>query len=395
MSARDLAADVIIVGGGPVGLLLGVLLAQHGRHDVLLLDARSGFAVPQGIDPRVYALSRASQQLLQRCGAWPALADGHAWAYRRMHVWDAARPRLPDGELVFDAADVGEPDLGHIVENARLEMALREAAAHCSGFRLQTHSRVQSLQLDATGATVTCADGLPLRARLVVAADGAGSGLRELAGIEVLSRDYRQHALVTHVQTEFPHRDTAWQRFLPTGPVALLPLGDGRCSVVWSMDDALAGRLGEAGDALFAAALTEATEGVLGRVGAVQPRLMLKLRLLHAKRYVARRFALVGDAAHVVHPLAGQGANLGLRDAGALASALADAHDPGEQRLLRRYERARKADNVTMLAALDGLQRLFGSSTGPLPMMRTLGLGLVNRSAPVKRALMRRALGTG
>ena len=146
---------------------------------------------------------------------------------------------------------------------------------------------------------------------------------------------------------------------------------------------------------LFAAALTGATEGVLGSIGAVEPRRMLKLRLLHAKRYVARRFALVGDAAHVVHPLAGQGANLGLRDAGALASALADAEDPGEQRLLRRYERARKADNVTMLAALDGLQRLFGSSTGPLPMMRMLGLGLVNRSAPVKRALMHRALGTG
>ncbi|MCC5869636.1 MAG: FAD-dependent monooxygenase [Gammaproteobacteria bacterium] len=391
--ARRQDADIIIVGGGPVGLLLAALLGQARRHQVVLLDARSDFPLPPGIDPRVYALSRASQRLLEQVGAWSALAPAHAWPYRRMHVWDAARPHGQGAALDFDAAELGEPDLGHIVENARLEAALRAVVMAQAGVRIERGVRVAQLELSAESASVTSDDDQRWCARLVVAADGAGSRLRELAGIETIERDYRQQALVTHVYCELPHGETAWQRFLPTGPVALLPLGDGRCSVVWSADDALAESLRDLDDEAFAAALTAATEGVLGQLSAPEPRVALPLRALHARRYVARRFVLAGDAAHVVHPLAGQGANLGLLDAAALARALAQGADPGERRCLRAYERARKADNLAVMAALDGLQRVFGISARPWAQARAAGIALVGRTPPLKLGLMRRALG--
>ncbi len=385
-------ADVVIVGGGPVGLLLAALLGQAGRHQVTLLDARAQFALPPGIDPRVYALSRASQHLLEQVGAWPALAAQHAWPYRRMHVWEASEG-LRESTLDFDAAEIGEPDLGHIVENARLEAALRAVVMEQPTVLIECGVRIGRLELSAESASVISDSDQAWRARLVVAADGAGSRLRELAGIDTLTRDYHQQALVTHVHCERPHNETAWQRFLPTGPVALLPLGDGRCSVVWSAEASLAASLLAMDDEGFAAALTTATEGVLGALSAPEPRVALPLRALHAQHYVRRRFTLVGDAAHVVHPLAGQGANLGLLDAAALAHALDHGQDPGERRCLRAYERARKADNLAVMAALDGLQRLFGISARPWNAIRALGLGVVRRAPPLKRHLMRRALG--
>jgi 2-polyprenylphenol 6-hydroxylase len=385
--------DVIVVGGGPVGLLLAALLGQAGHHDVLVLDARESFALPAGVDPRVYALSRAGQRLLQRCGAWQALSPEYAWPYRRMHVWDAAGPHVAARALVFDAAELAEPDLGHIVENARLEHALRAAALACARVELRPGTRVEALEISPQGACVVTAGGERLHARLVIAADGARSRLRELAGIEIRSRDYRQSALVTHVHTEYPHEHTAWQRFLPTGPVALLPLGDGRSSVVWSAEAPLAERLMQLDDAAFCAELGEATDFVLGRMSGPEARHLLPLMLLHARSYTARRLALVGDAAHVVHPLAGQGVNLGLLDAACLAECLDHPGDPGERRRLRRYERMRKADNTAMVSALDGLQRVFGIDRQPVAGLRVAGLGLVNRLPALKRGLMRRALG--
>ncbi len=398
--------DVIVVGGGMVGSALACALGEHGL-DVALIEAEPVPPLMAG-EPaaaRVSAISAVSQRILARLGAWPAIeqlpgAGGGApeprvCAYTDMEVWDASGPGL----IHFDAAGIGEPALGWIIENRVIQSALLARAATIDALDVYPGVAVTGFEEGRNALGVRLADGRRLSARLLVGADGAQSPLRAWAGIDTMGWGYEQQAVVCRVRCEQPHHDTCWQRFLPGGPLAFLPMYDGSCSIVWSCSRAQARQVLALDDAGFAHALGEAFSHRLGPVLWSGPRAAFPLRLQHAQHYVQPRVALVGDAAHVVHPLAGQGVNLGLLDAAALAELLIERHGAGQDigaiAGLRRYERARKGDNLLMQAAMDGFKRLFGSPLAPVVFARNAGLLATNALGPLKHLFARRALGFG
>jgi 2-octaprenylphenol hydroxylase len=386
--------DVAIVGGGVVGSALACALADTGLT-VALIDAQTPapYDAKAEVDLRVFALSVASRRILEALQAWDAVAAARVSPYRQMQVWDAGGK----GSIKFDSADLGQPELGYIVENSLLQHVLWARLKTHPQVRLIHPAKVTALDLADESATLSLDGGQRLKVRLAVAADGAGSATRALAGIEVDNTPYDQRAVVAHVRTEQAHHETAWQRFLPTGPVAFLPLADGRVSVVWSADEVEAARILALDDAGFCAALTQASEAKLGEVRSTTRRVAFPLQRLHAREYVRPRFALAGDAAHALHPLAGQGVNLGLLDAAALAQVIGDAaragRDIGDLGVLRRYERWRKGDNLAMIFALDGFKRLFSNDMAGVSMLRNVGLRAVDRFTPLKHAFVRRAMG--
>lgn len=398
MTKRTQACNLIIAGAGPVGLLFAAQLVRRPaarKFNIRIVDAQPAVTWrADRIDQRVYALSRESQWLLG--DLWSSIVERRPSPYRRMRVWEGESPGK-DASIDFDAADVGESDLGHIVEDSLLRAALHDELAHTEvemsfGIGVETITRCNGR------LSVAFSDGTTSSADLVVGADGANSRVRAAVGIEAINKNYRQRSVVSHITTEKFHDRTAWQRFLPDGPLAFLPLSDGRSSIVWTNTETEADRLVAASDDEFLHELEIASAGVLGRLGPCTERIAFGLRLTHAVRYVAAGIALIGDSAHAVHPLAGQGMNLGLRDAAALAATLAAAVSagayPGDERVLQRYERAQKAHNVGMQLAFDGLNELFSRRmpawTTP---MRRAGLALVDRIGPAKRLLMRQALG--
>jgi len=393
--------DIVIVGGGPVGACAGTLLARGTRGaaglSVALLEPRPPDRVAADArppDPRVVALSRASERLLKRTGSWDQIPPTRLSAYERMRIWHESIPPSSPAVLVFDAADVGEPDLGHIAESRALQVALLSAFAE-SGGHIEPEP-FTGLSIGEQHAEVGTPRGT-LVARLVVGADGAQSALRAAAGLSIETRAYGQTAIVANVATERPHEATAWQRFMHDGTLAFLPLGDGTSSIVWSADDARALGLVSLSDAAFAAELDRASDLALGRTRVVSERLSFPLTRLAAQRYVAQRVALIGDAAHVVHPLAGQGVNLGLLDAAALAQqvagAVASREDPGALRVLRAYERWRKSELAGMAQAIDAFDRLLAHGAGPVARLARRGLSWVNRSQELRRFFIYRALG--
>jgi 2-octaprenyl-3-methyl-6-methoxy-1,4-benzoquinol hydroxylase/2-octaprenylphenol hydroxylase len=309
-----------------------------------------------------------------------------------MHVWDATAP----GELSFDAKEHGDAALGFIVENRLIQSVLWNALAKAN-VTLRVPANVVSTEADTDRRTLAFDNGTSISARLVVAADGAESALRKLAGIDVRERRYEQRAIVAHVTTERPHESTAWQRFLPNATLAFLPLGDGRSSIVWSAQESDVERLLALDDDAFCRELGVAFDFRLGRVTATTKRAAIPLRLLLAKRYTAPRLALVGDAAHVEPPLAGQGVNLGLRDAVELADALVGARDAkrdiAADFVLRRYERRRRSDNALSAYAFDTIQHVFGSELLPIAAVRGAALSLVDRVPPLKKLFARHAAG--
>lgn len=396
--------DLLIIGGGMVGACLAALAASNQELAdlrIAMLEAHPPTQPPpeREVDLRVSAISRASERILDSAGCWSNIPARHLSAYTDMVVWDATGRPQGAGSIHFSASATSEPDLGHIVENRRVQWAIYESAALRNRVTLL---RAELLQLEfATDqATVTLADGRKITAGLVIGADGADSLSRKLSGIATRGWEYDQRAFVTHVATEHSHAHTAWQRFLPAGPIAFLPLADGRSSIVWTTSPDHAQQLVNCSPEQLAIELDAAIGGVLGSISVSGPRAQFPLRLTHAREYCRPRFVLVGDAAHAVHPLAGQGVNLGFLDCAALvetlASEMAVNGNPdamAELRVLRRYERWRKTENAVALGLIDGLNRLFSNSSLTLTWARRLGLSAVDRSSFAKRFLMGRAMG--
>jgi 2-polyprenylphenol 6-hydroxylase len=409
--------DFLIVGGGITGCVMASLLvnrklAAPGRV-AIVADGAPPAPVPSVADSdwdlRVFALSRASQRLLTICGAWQLLPTQKYNAYERMCVWDArSGPPLGvipagAGSLSFDCAELGEPNLGYIVEGRALQAACRRAATAAGAVFID--AGILEILVDEAHVRVSLSDDRDLQGQLLIAADGADSTARKLLGIDTAGHAYHQDALVAHVRTANSHRNTAWQRFLPSGPLAFLPLPDGRSSIVWSTARAEALRLRSLDAAAFGAELERASGEVLGACEVTTPIASFPLKLQYALDYARPRAVLVGDAAHAVHPLAGQGLNLGLLDCAVLAEVLggdslrlggADLGGPvrfGEHKLLRRYERRRKSENVLAATMFDGLERLFSNDSAVLARMRIAGLAAVGRVPFVKRELASRALG--
>jgi len=377
--------SIVIVGAGITGLTLAALLAK-GRHanalDITVIDAvkRPRFSTGDEVSLRVSAIANGSAELLDAVGAWSIIKQARVSPYESMRVWDESD--APDGgaTLRFDAAEFAVPQLGHIIENVLIQDALLKVLDECD-VSLQFETKIESLP----------------DADLVVGADGARSFVRELAGIKTNQWPYEQTAVVTHLSTEIDHDATARQRFLRDGPLGMLPLADGRISVVWSTTPDVAKQAMEASDDELGRMLTDASDGVMGKLTVAGPKGAFPLCAQHAENYVREGIVLVGDAAHAIHPLAGQGANLGLQDTAELARVIDAAIDgglhPGDRPVLRRYERARKGENLTMMHFMTGLNRLFTTDSKVLGEIRLAGMRLFNRSGPVRERAVKVALG--
>ncbi|MGE8361720.1 2-octaprenyl-3-methyl-6-methoxy-1,4-benzoquinol hydroxylase [Pseudomonas sp.] len=392
-------ADLIIVGAGMVGSTLALALKDSGLN-ILVLDGGALSVQPFDRDapfePRVSALSAASQRVLERLDVWPGVVARRSSPYGEMQVWDGSGT----GQIHFNAASVHAGALGHIIENRVVQDALLERL-HDSDVGLLANARLEQLRRSGDDWLLTLNDGRQLRTRLLVAADGANSAVRRLAGCATREWDYLHHAIVTSVRCERPHKATAWQRFTDEGPLAFLPLvgaeGEHWCSIVWSTTPARAEHLMALDDDAFCAELGVDFEHRLGKVLHADRRLCIPLRQRHAKRYVEEGLALIGDAAHTIHPLAGQGVNLGFLDAAVLADVLLHARERGEnlaeERVLSRFERRRMPHNLAMMAAMEGFERLFQADPLPLRWLRNAGLNLVDDLPEAKALFVRQALG--
>ena len=385
--------DIVIVGGGMIGLSLASALSGHGNKIAILEAGKAPDPIrkDQPLQSRVVALSRASQALLQRLDVWSQIQAWRTTAYHRMVVWDANGA----GEIEFDAAEAGEPDLGHIVENHLLERALYECCTSLPDVEWIENSLVEQIVTDEQEVVLTLGNGEMVMARLLVGADGTNSKVRQALGFEVQQTSYQQKAIVALIHMQAHHQQTAWQRFTKAGVLALLPVADGGFSIVWSIEEDQADSLMQLNDAAFSQALTVASDGRLGEVTKVSKRIAFPLTGMQAKPHIKPRVVLVGDAAHRVHPLAGQGANLGFLDVAELAGILNHTdRDPGDMAVLRRYQRARAGDNLAMQKLMEGFQTMFINDNPVLGLLRGVGLNLTNNIKPLKYQMMRYAMGT-
>lgn len=386
--------DILVIGGGMVGASFACALGGTSLRVAVIESRPADTDCPlDSFDIRVSAITRASQRVFEGIGAWDGMARRRISPYREMQVWDASG----DGAIHFDSADLGEPDLGHIVENRVILAALLERMAVFDNVDLLCPAQVKSLKYEGQGVNLELEDGQRLKAKLLVGADGSNSWVRQQTDIKTTQWSYGQKAVVATIKTSASHQETAWQRFLPEGPLAFLPMAENYSSIVWSTTPENADALLALDDEAFLTMLQQTFGDKLGQMESTGPRGAFPLALQHARDYVRERIALIGNAAHTIHPLAGQGLNLGVSDAAALAEVLLDAQaegkDVGSLRVLRRYERWRKGDNIAVMAAMDGFKRLFGSRGAPLRWLRNTGLKLTNASGPVKDLIMRRALG--
>lgn len=390
-------ADVVICGGGMVGLSCGLALAKGGLK-VLVIDAQKpSAAIDPDFDGRVSALAYSSVRMLAALGVWDGIAP-HAQAIHEILVSDG-RPAQAASvfSLHFDAGELGRSSLGHIAENRHIRCALYRAAESYENLKFLAPAAAASINPDRKQATVLLKDGRKFSSPLAIAADGRGSRLRPQMGIQTVGWSYPQIGIVTCVTHEKPHNGVAYEHFLPPGPFAILPMTGNRSSLVWTEAEAKAPALLSLDDKAFHDELSLRFGSHLGAIRAVGPRWSYPLSFHLARSYVKPRFALLGDCAHGIHPIAGQGLNLGLKDAAALAETILDAarlgRDIGALDTLRRYERWRRFDSFALAASTDLINRLFSNDNTLLRAVRDLGLGIVDSIAPARRFFMRHAGG--
>ena len=405
MSAQAVVYDIVIVGAGIVGSALACALAKSSFSIAIIeaqervIDRNEQATSVDGFDVRVSAITIASQQLLEDIGAWEIIAENRLSPYRHMHVWDAEGT----GSIDFDADDINQLALGHIVENKVTADALTQCMNRQTNLHRIVPAILEEIEPLQNGAyLLTLGDGRQLQTSLLVAADGANSKVRALEHIAMREWDYNHHAIVATVKTELSHGHTARQRFLPEGPLAFLPLSSAQddthyCSIVWSAIPSYAENLMSLTDDECTEALAAAFEYQLGSISAVSRRFSFPLRQRHVVDYIKPGLALVGDAAHTIHPLAGQGVNLGLMDIKTLSEELLRSQqrglNPGSIAVLERYQRRRKGANLAMMAGMDGLKRLFSETTLPVRWARNSGLRWLDKSKMLKRQIMKRAMG--
>ncbi len=407
-SVNAMDYDIVIVGAGLVGATLAASIASQTANQPLkiaIVDQGAAPVIaaldkePPKFDPRVVALTKNSIKLFKSIGVWSRVQSMRACPYQFMRVWDDEGT----GEIAFDAKELAENELGVIVENSILLSAVLAVLAEQKNITLlRGHSVVElSADKEKPGAkSIALSNEQVLTTSLVIAADGAHSKVRELAGLPMRSWSYEQKAIVTTVKTQKPHQDTAWQNFLVTGPLAFLPLAHNSKqyeSIVWSADNDEADRLMALSDDDFKAELGRAFEYRLGNIEHVDKRFCFPLTQRHALDYIAPQIALVGDAAHTIHPLAGQGVNLGLLDAAALSAEISRAAERGlslsDESILRRYQRARKQNNLELMALMESFKRLFGTKNLSVRWLRNTGIKQVNKLTSVKNWLAKKAMG--
>lgn len=391
--------DVIVVGAGMVGASFACLLARaNPQLQIALVEAFQGATFNgEKFDPRVAALTEKSRSLLECCGVWGQIAEKRVSPYMAMDVWDAEGT----GRIRFNCQDVHQPNLGHIVENSLVVESLLAEMGKNDNIEFLCPVTVASYSSSEQQVTLVLDDGRELSAPLLVAADGGNSTIRQQFNFPTREWDYGHSAIVTTVETEQVNQQTAWQRFMPTGPLALLPLdkaGDRHfCSLVWSQESAEAERLMALDDAEFCRALSAGSEYCLGKIIATDKRYSIPLRQRHATDYVVERVALLGDSAHTIHPLAGQGVNLGFADVAVLVETLSAAakrgNDLGSLMTLNKYQRQRKPENLAMMAAMEGFKRLFAADNLAVRLLRNMGLSQVDKLKPVKNEIIKRVMG--
>jgi len=387
--------EVIIVGGGIVGATAACALAHAGIKVALLdmFNPKRQWAIDEPVDIRVSALTKASQNILQTVDAWDGMVQRGVCAYKDMRVWDAKA----DGELHFDCADTPFNELGHIVENRVTVAALWDKLETLSSATCISDAKVAEMNLIDQGRELILEDGRKLSASLILAADGRDSSLRAMVGIDVTGWPYNQDGLVATITTENSNQLTAWQRFLDEGPLAFLPLRTGQCSIVWTLKSETAQAYVALSDEAFLDKLEQASAGILGKMLATGPRGAFPLRFQYANRYTEQAFALIGDAAHAMHPLAGQGANAGLLDAAAIAECVINAKQAGRPlnstKVLRRYERWRKGDNLLVMSSMDVINRTFATSALPVVSTRSAGMNVIDKVPFIKALFNDHAMG--
>jgi len=394
--------DIIIVGAGIAGASFAAMLKDSGISCALVeaepsskdKDVRSQTNSVRNIDPRALALTHASKNILQSIGAWDEIPPDRIGLFRKMHVWDEHGL----GEVNFNSADISESVMGYIVEQKLVERALKSVlnkSEHVSCFH---PAKAKSLDNEKYKICLGLDDGRQLSAQLLVAADGQSSTIRRLAGINFKTHEYHQHALACVVETEMPHQEVAQQRFLRRGPLAFLPMAEAnQCGIVWSTTPEHAAGLKAMGEDVFNKNLAEAFDYQAGDIIKSGPRATFPLARAQADEYCRPRLALVGDAAHRIHPLAGQGANLGLMDVACLAEVVLQAREKGRDigafSILRKYERWRKGENSTMMMTMEGFKYLFENKTAAVSWLRNAGMDVFDSIKPVKHEVMKRAMG--